>query len=47
MSGPTVGTSKRNGAAMLVVEAGKTLLIDRDQMIQAADRVGMVVMGRP
>jgi len=47
---PTVGPGtieslKRHGAAMLVVEAGKTLIVDREQMIAAADRAGIVVMG--
>ena len=48
---PTVGPEtienlKRNGAGMLAVEAGKTLLIDHEQMILAADRAGIVVVGQ-
>ena len=47
---PTVGPGtidnlKRNGAAMLVVEAGQTLIVDRQQTIQAAERAGIVVIG--
>ena len=47
---PTVGPGtidnlKRNGAAMLVVEAGQTLIVDREQTIQAAEEAGIVVVG--
>jgi len=47
---PTVGPGtienlKRHGATMLVVEAGKTLIVDRERTIAAADRAGIVVMG--
>lgn len=47
---PTVGPGtidnlKRNGAAMLVVEAGQTLIVDRQQTIQAAEKAGIVVVG--
>lgn len=47
---PTVGPDtivnlKKAGGAMLVVEAGMTLIVDRVAMIQAADAAGIVVMG--
>ncbi len=47
---PTVGPEtienlKRHGAGMLVVEAGKTLMVDQGKTIAAAERAGMVVMG--
>lgn len=48
---PTVGPDtitllKRHGSGMLVVEAGKTLIVDKDALIAAADAAGIVVMGR-
>jgi DUF1009 family protein len=48
---PTVGPDtvenlKRHGARMLVVEAGKSFVVDRDQMIAAADRYGIVLLAR-
>jgi len=47
---PTVGVNTienlhANGARMLVIEAGKTLMVDREKVIAAADRLGIVVMG--
>jgi len=47
---PTVGPQtvtnlKRNGAAMLVIEAGQTVMIDREKMIAAADTAGITVLG--
>ena len=46
---PTIGPDtienlKLNGGKALVFEAGKTLLIDRDKLIEAADRAGIVVV---
>lgn len=48
---PTVGVHTienlhANGAAVLVVEAGKTLMVDRDRVLAAAERLGIVVVGR-
>jgi hypothetical protein len=48
---PTVGPDtienlKVNGGRALVFEAGKTLVIDRDKLIEAADRAGIVVVAR-
>lgn len=47
---PTVGVNTienlhANGARMLVIEAGKTLMVDREKVIAAAERLGIVVMG--
>ncbi len=47
---PTVGVDtianlRAHGARMLVVEAGKTLMIDREKVIAAADRAGIVLLG--
>lgn len=48
---PTVGPDtierlRQAGAVMLVVEAGRTLIVDRDAMVRAADQAGIIVMGR-
>lgn len=48
---PTVGAETienlaRNGARQLVIEAGKTLIIERDKFIAAADKAGVVVVSR-
>jgi DUF1009 family protein len=47
---PTVGAAtienlQRSGAAMLVVEAGKTLIVEREQTLRAAEKAGIVVVG--
>ncbi len=48
---PTVGPDtvenlKRNGGRVLVVEAGRTFVVDRDKMVAAAERLGVVIVGR-
>lgn len=48
---PTVGIQTienlhANGARMLVIEAGRTLMVDRPDVIAAADRRGIVIVGR-
>ena len=48
---PTVGADTienlhRAGGRILVVEAGKTLLIDRDKTVELANRRGIAVVGR-
>jgi DUF1009 family protein len=48
---PTVGPEtitnlKRNGAKMLVIEAGKTLIVERTKMIADADAAGIVVVAK-
>ncbi len=42
----TIANLAKNGAKMLVIEAGRTLIIDRDKMLTAADSVGIVVLSR-
>ncbi len=49
---PTVGVDtienlKRSDAGQLVIEAGKTLIIERDKFLAAADAAGIVVVSRP
>jgi DUF1009 family protein len=46
---PTVGPDtienlRRNGAKMLVIEAEKTFIVDREKMLDLADRYGIVVL---
>lgn len=43
---PTIEVMKAAGATALSVDAGKTLLIDGDRMIAAADEAGIAVVGR-
>ena len=48
---PTVGPEtitklKQHGARMLVIEAGKTVIIDREKMLADAQAAGIVVMAR-
>ncbi|MGB2984262.1 MAG: UDP-2,3-diacylglucosamine diphosphatase LpxI [Phycisphaerae bacterium] len=40
----TIANLKRNGAKMLVIEAGKTVIIDREKTI--ADAAGIVILSR-
>lgn len=42
----TIQTMKRALARVLVVEAGRTLMFDRDQMIDAANAAGISIVGR-
>lgn len=42
----TIANLARHGARMLVIEAGKTVVIDREQMLQDAVRAGMVIVAR-
>ena len=49
---PVVGVStieamKAAGATLLSVDAGKTLMIDGDAIIKAADEAGICIVGRP
>lgn len=48
---PTVGPQtiehlKQQGAKCLVVQAGKVILADKPELIEAAEKAGIVVMGR-
>ncbi|MGH8597077.1 MAG: LpxI family protein [Gammaproteobacteria bacterium] len=40
----TIANLAQYGAKMLVIEAGKTVILDREAMIAAADRLGIVVL---
>lgn len=47
---PTIGPAtienlRRHGAGMLVIEAGKTLIIERSKTLEAARKAGIVVIG--
>jgi len=41
---PTIATMRRAGATCLCIEAGRTLLFDREAMIAAADAAGIAVI---
>jgi UDP-2,3-diacylglucosamine hydrolase len=41
----TIATMREVNAAVLAVEAGKTLIFDRAEMLQAADQAGIAVWG--
>ena len=43
---PTVETMRAAGATCLCVEAGRTLVFDREAMVAAADAAGMCLVGR-
>ena len=48
---PTVGPDtienlRRNKAGLLVVEAGKTVIIDREETVAAADKAGIIILAR-
>jgi predicted dehydrogenase len=43
----TIETMKEVGASVLVVESGKTLMFDREKMIQAADDARIAILSRP
>ncbi len=40
----TIANLKRNGAALLVIEAEKTLIIDRQRTVEAAEKAGIVIV---
>ena len=39
--------SSRAGATAISVDAGRTLVIDGDQVFTAADEAGIAIVGRP
>lgn len=48
---PTVGPEtidklRRAGAAMLVIEAGKTVIVERENMVAAAETAGIIIIAR-
>ena len=44
---PTIAAMREAGATLLSVDAGKTLVFDRQELIAAADAAGIAVVGRP
>jgi hypothetical protein len=42
----TIRDMAENGAGCLVVEADKTIIIDKPQTIKLADELGIAVLGR-
>jgi UDP-2,3-diacylglucosamine hydrolase len=42
---PTVQTMQRAGATCLSIEAGRTLVFDREAMVRAADAAGIAIVG--
>jgi DUF1009 family protein len=44
VGGQTIRTIHQAGGRVLAVEAGKTILIDEDETIQLADRLGITVV---
>lgn len=42
----TIANLRRHGAGMLVIEAGRTLIVDRESMLAAAESAGVVVVAR-
>jgi DUF1009 family protein len=42
----TIKALAKNGAKCLVVEAGKTIIIDKSETIKLADQLGITVLGR-
>ncbi len=46
VAGPaTIQTMRETGTTMLAVDSGRTLLLDRDEMIEAADAAGISIAG--
>ena len=43
----TVDVMRRAGATALSIDAGRTLVIDGDQVFKAADEAGITIVGRP
>ncbi|MCL6546876.1 MAG: UDP-2,3-diacylglucosamine diphosphatase LpxI [Bryobacteraceae bacterium] len=48
VAGPrTIQVMRETGTTVLAVDAGRTLLLDRDQMLAAADEAGIAIAGYP
>jgi UDP-2,3-diacylglucosamine hydrolase len=43
----TIGAMRDAGATALSIDAGKTLVFDRQALVEAADEAGIAVVGRP
>ena len=44
---PTVEALRRAGAGVLSIDAGRTLVLDGERVLEAADEAGIAVVGRP
>ena len=44
---PTIEAMKQAGATLLSIDAGRTLMIDGDAIVKAADEAGICIVGRP
>jgi len=44
---PTIEAMREAGATCLCVEAGRTLMFDREAMVKAADAAGIAIVGEP
>ena len=44
---PTIEAMRAAGATCLCVEAGRTLLFDREAMVKTADLAGIAIVGEP
>jgi len=42
----TIRSLAKNGGKCLVVEAGKTIIIDKPETINLADQLGITILGR-
>jgi len=48
VAGPeTIAAMRETGATVLAVDAGRTLLLDRAEMLANADKCGITVIGYP
>jgi UDP-2,3-diacylglucosamine hydrolase len=46
VAGPgTIATMEETGATALAIDAGRTLLLDREELLRVADRAGIAVVG--
>jgi len=43
---PTVEVLRRSGATAMAIEAGKTLMIDRDELLREADAAAITIVAR-
>jgi DUF1009 family protein len=43
---PTIAAMQAAGATCLCIEAGRTLLFDREAMVTAADAAGITIVGK-
>ena len=43
---PTVDVMKRSGVTAMMIEARKTLMIDRDELLREADAAGITIVAR-